>query len=114
MVSIADFTQMALGFEEAVEQPHFHKNSFRVRKKIFATLNERDENAVLKLSEQDQSILVDISNSAIRPVKGSWGKQGWTEVDLNAVDPGLLKTAMTTAYCTVAPKTLAVKYDKKV
>ena len=39
MVSIDTFRKLALSFDEAVEQPHFEKPSFRVNKKIFATLD---------------------------------------------------------------------------
>lgn len=101
---------MALGFEEASEQPHFHKNSFRVRKKIFATLDTKAGTAVLKLTPHDQSVFTDLAPDAIRPVKGSWGEKGWTEIELQQIEKDLLHTAMKTAYCCVAPKGLSGKY----
>jgi hypothetical protein len=39
MVSLNDFKKLALSFEETQELPHFEKTSFRVNKKIFATLD---------------------------------------------------------------------------
>jgi predicted DNA-binding protein (MmcQ/YjbR family) len=42
--------ELALAFDEVEEKPHFDKTSFRVNKKIFATLNEKDNRATLKLS----------------------------------------------------------------
>lgn len=56
MVSADTVRQLALAFDEAVELPHFDRDSFRVNKKIFATLVERDNIAVLMLSPVDQSV----------------------------------------------------------
>lgn len=112
MVRINKFIELALAFEEAVEQPHFHKNSFRVRKKIFATLDTKAKTAVLKFSNHEQSVFGDLAPGVIYPVKGSWGEKGWTEVNLEPVSLDILKYALTTSYCRVAPKTLAAKYSK--
>lgn len=110
MVSIAEFTSLCLAYDEAIEQPHFEKNSFRIRKKIFATLDEPHQRACLKLPEIEQSVFCDYDRSAIYPVPNTWGKQGWTFVELNKVNADLLKDALTEAYCCVAPKKLALKY----
>jgi predicted DNA-binding protein (MmcQ/YjbR family) len=40
MLSIKKFRQIALSFPGTEELPHFEKTSFRVKKKIFATLDE--------------------------------------------------------------------------
>ena len=98
---------MALSFPETVEKPHFEKTSFRVRKKIFVTLNADEDEAVLKLSEIDQDVYTKMSNGAIKPVPNKWGKQGWTSVNLIEVDPNLIKDVMKSAYCQVAPKKLS-------
>lgn len=110
MVDIKTFTELALGFEEAVEQPHFHKSSFRVRKKIFATLDSKENTAVIKLSDHEQAAFLDIGKSAIAPVKGAWGQKGWTEIHLDIVAKDVLIYALKTSYCGVAPKTLAKLY----
>ena len=103
---------MALGFEEAIEQPHFHKSSFRVRKKIFATLDNNENTVVFKFSEHEQSVFTDLAPGSIKPVQGSWGEKGWTEVDLTQVSLDILKYALTTSYCRVAPKALAAIYGE--
>ena len=41
MVTVGTFRQMALSLPGAVELPHFDRASFRVNKKIFATLDEK-------------------------------------------------------------------------
>ncbi len=44
------FKQLALAFKDVEELPHFELTSFRVKKKIFATLDERNSRACLMLS----------------------------------------------------------------
>ena len=110
MISVATFRKLALAFPEAVEQQHFHKTSFRVKKKIFATLDEKTNLAVLKFSPVDQTVFTDISKGAIYPVHGKWGKNGFTYVDLKKVKKELLIDALTISYCNVAPAKLAAEY----
>lgn len=105
------FRELALAFEEAIEQPHFENTSFRVKKKIFATLNAKNNQAVVKLSEIDQSVFSDTNTGVIYPVPNKWGKQGWTIIELKKVKKGVAKDILTTAYCTVAPAKLAVQYQ---
>ncbi|MDW3646932.1 MAG: MmcQ/YjbR family DNA-binding protein [Bacteroidia bacterium] len=103
---------MAIRFEEVKEEGHFEKTSFRIRKKIFATMDEKDMHVVLKLNDIDQSVFVDYDDS-IFPLPGAWGKKGWTKVNLKTVREDLFQDALTTAYRTVAPKKLADKYKPK-
>jgi len=112
MVDIKTFRQLALSFPEATEEPHFDKTSFRIKKKIFATVSIPDNTAVLKLSLIDQSVFT-LNATAIYPVNGTWGKQGWTTIDLKKVRKDILKDALTTAYCNVAPKKLGDPFQKK-
>lgn len=66
MVSITAARQLALSFPEAPEQPHFHLASFRVRRKIFFTLHEKDKHMMVKLSKADQSVFCLIDPLYIR------------------------------------------------
>jgi predicted DNA-binding protein (MmcQ/YjbR family) len=111
MTTTQTLRKLALAFDEAEELPHFEKASFRVKKKIFATLNEKQQRATLKLSESDQSIFSLYGDkTSVYPVPNKWGKQGWTQFLLDKVDEEFLKDALTAAYCEVAPKNLAAKY----
>lgn len=110
MVSTDTFRQAALAFEEAVEQPHFEKPSFRVARKIFATLDLPAQRATLKLSAIDQSVFCSFDAAVIYPAAGAWGKGGWTIVELQKIKPAMLHDALTCAYCAVAPKKLSAKY----
>lgn len=107
MITLENIRAIALSFPETNEEPHFEKTSFRVRKKIFATYTAKSQQVVLKLSEIDQDVFAAADKSIIYPVPNKWGKQGWTIVELSKVHPDLFEDALTTAYCTVAPKKLA-------
>lgn len=107
MVTFETLQKLAFSFPEVVEEPHFEKTSFRVRKKIFATYDAKNHRASIKLSAVDQDIFSTADKTAIYPVQNAWGKQGWTLVELNSVSEELFTAAITTAYCEVAPKKLA-------
>jgi hypothetical protein len=107
MVTLDTFRKIALAFPESTEEPHFEKISFRVKKKIFATYDDRIGQACIKLSEIDQNVFSTPDQNGISVVENKWGKQGWTFIDLKVVNPDLFIDALTTAYCQVAPKKLA-------
>ena len=106
MVTHKQFTKAALAFPDAIEAPHFEKISFRIRKKIFATLDIKLSRACIKLSETDQSVFC--ISPAIYPVPNKWGKQGWTFIELKIVNKDLCMDALHTAYDTVAGKSRKV------
>jgi hypothetical protein len=93
---------LALALPEAEEKSHFGTADFRVRNRIFATL-PREGQAVVKLTHEQQEMLTVAEPGIFRPVKGAWGRQGWTSVDLPAADEITLKSALITAWRNVAP-----------
>jgi predicted DNA-binding protein (MmcQ/YjbR family) len=106
MVSIKTFRALALSFAETSEQPHFEKTSFRVGKKIFATYDDKNKRACIKLSEIDQHVFSSYNKEIIYPVPNKWGKQGWTFIELTTVPKAMFIDAIKTAYDEVAPKNL--------
>jgi hypothetical protein len=106
MVTIEEARRLALSFPETDEHPHFDKKAFRVKKKIFATLDKKARRMMVKLSPADQSVFCSYNSEVIYPVPGGWGRQGATFVELRKVRKGMFKDALTTAYCTVAPSKL--------
>jgi len=98
VISVKTFRQSALSFPRSEEQPHFEKSSFRVKKKIFATLDEKNMVAVVKLSPIDQSAFCAFDHSVIYPVPGGWGKQGWTAINLKKVKKNTLMDALGCAF----------------
>jgi len=107
MVTFDILREIALSFPEATEEPHFEKTSFRVKNKIFATYDDKNKRACIKLSEIDQDVFSFADKTIIFPVDNKWGKQGWTFIEMNIVHKDLFIDALTTAYCEVAPKKLA-------
>ncbi len=104
MVDIETARNFALSFDGCVEQPHFEKTSFRVNKRIFATLDIENKRVCIKLSEIDQSVFCAFDDKIIYPVPNKWGKQGWTFIELDKVRKVMFKDALTVAYCTIAKK----------
>jgi len=111
MVSSESFHKLALSFNQVSEKPHFDKASFRIKEKIFATLDSSKNQASLKLSEIQQSIYCQVRPTFAVPATGAWGKQGWTIFDLKKVPKKILAEALRMAYQNVAPKE-KIKADK--
>jgi hypothetical protein len=102
--------QMALALPEAEEKSHFGTADFRVRNHIFATLPE-ESYAVVKLTRDQQEMMVGGEPTIFQPVKGGWGHQGWTKVMLAAADELTLRSALLTAWRNVAPVSLRKARD---
>jgi hypothetical protein len=104
------FRQLALGLPGATESSHMGHPDFRVNGKIFATLHYPDENwGMVKLPPEQQALFVRQLPGAFVPVKGAWGRQGSTNVRLDAVDAGILEHALRLAWSklTAAPRQAA-------
>ena len=111
MITTQQVREIALSLDEVEELPHFEKASFRVNKKIFATLNGKHNRATLKLSENDQYVFSLYGDKTIvHPVPNKWDKLGWTNFNLDNLDEAFFKDALIVAYCEVAPKKLSAKY----
>jgi hypothetical protein len=108
MMTPAEFRALALGFPESIQGSHFDVTDFRVRNRIFATLRESDGRAVLKLSPDEQQLLMETPPAIFEPIKGSWGLKGWTKVLLPNADEATVHHAMKMAWRSVAPAKLKV------
>jgi predicted DNA-binding protein (MmcQ/YjbR family) len=104
MVSITTFRKTANSFDQVSEEPHFHKTSFRVKGKIFATLDTVTKQATLKLSAADQSVYCLMRPSFANVATGAWGKQGWTLINLTKAPKQIVTEALQKAYAQVIPK----------
>jgi hypothetical protein len=112
MISQETFRQFALSLPETDEHPHFENTAFRVKKKIFATLNLAKNLATLKFSLENQDVFSAISQGAIFPVPNKWGHHGWTHIDLSKAEWDLCQDAMQCAWCEVAPPKLLAKHPE--
>lgn len=106
MPSCDDIRAIALALPETEEAPHFEATSFRVKGKIFCTMNPGMPRATLKLDPEDQYNLTEAHPGVIAPVKGYWGRSGWTEVDCDALERGAVEGLMRMSWARVAPKRL--------
>lgn len=106
MVNYNLLQKAALSFAETTEEPHFEKTSFRVCKKIFATYNQKENRACIKLSPIDQNVFASFGKNIFVPVPNKWGLQGWTLVNFSDVPEEMFLDALTCAYNEVAPKRL--------
>jgi hypothetical protein len=85
MMKLEEVRTFALSLPGVEEKEHWGKPSFRFKDKIFSTLWEDENRAMLKLSLVDQSVFCGYDNTVFFPVPGGWGKQGATFVDLAKV-----------------------------
>jgi hypothetical protein len=89
---------MALALPDAVELPHFERSSFRIHKKIFATLDIKENLACLMFDPVQQSVFCAFDKSIIYPVPNKWGLKGATYIDLKKVRQSVVKDALRVAY----------------
>lgn len=102
-MSVARFRKIALSLPESIEGAHQGTSDFRVKKRIFATLGYPDADwGMVKLTVEQQSVLVEAEPEIFRPVPGGWGKAGYTNVRLAKADATTLKSALTMAWQNIA------------
>ena len=100
-----DFRRIALSLPGALESAHMNHPDFRVNGKIFATLSYPNEGwAMVKLPPDQQDAFIQLQPKAFAPVKGAWGKQGATSVNLKAVKEEAMLGALTIAWQATSQK----------
>lgn len=112
MVSNEQVRELALALPGVSEQDHWGKPSFRVGRKIFATLHAEDRRAVLKFPIPDQTALVAME-PAVYSI-GGWAHQGWTMVDLKKVPKTRFAGQLALAWKQVAPKRIIRDFEASV
>ncbi|HYD05698.1 MAG TPA: MmcQ/YjbR family DNA-binding protein [Reyranella sp.] len=106
-MSAALFRRLALAMPGAEEGAHMGHADFRVGGRIFASLGYPDDaHGMVKLTPDQQQVLVEAEPGVFRPVKGGWGAKGATNVVLAAADEPTLKGALGMAWRNTAPKRL--------
>lgn len=113
MPSLIEFNTLALSLPEVSIEPHFEKVSFRVKKKIFATLNEKESRATLKFTPDEQEMFCKINQEAIFPVPNKWGKLGWTHLRYELLSSEIVEELLKVAYSNIAPQNLKDKIQFK-
>ncbi len=101
-----DFRRLALSLPEAEERAHHGKPDFRIRGKVFASLQPAAGRGTVKLTPEEQALLEEAEPGAFSPAADAWGRQGWTRISLSAVDEPTLRDALHRAWRNTAPKSL--------
>lgn len=104
------FRELALSFPETIESAHMHHPDFRVGGKIFATLGYPDaKSAVVKLTIEEQKEFARTNPDIFTPVKGAWGRQGSTTINLPAATIDIVREALIAAWRNTAPNRVSHK-----
>jgi hypothetical protein len=99
---------LALALPEAVEQGHMGHPDFRVGGKIFAGLDHAGARATVKLTPDQQDVLMSAEPGIFVPCNGAWGVKGWTYLTLEAADGSLAASALRLAWRnTATPRIIA-------
>jgi hypothetical protein len=101
------FRKIALSFPEVHEEPHFERASFRVGKKIFATITADGRQAMVGVAEPDrvEALLKSFPDAFFS--HGYWTQRsGALGVNLAHADSALLRELLTDSWRRVAPKRL--------
>ena len=89
---------MALAFDGASEGAHMGHPDFRVDKRIFASLHSDNQFGMVKLTPDQQTLLIEDHPAAFVAEAGAWGRSGYTRVILKTVDDEALGEALTLAW----------------
>lgn len=104
------FRKLSLALPGAIEGAHGGHPDFRVGAggKVFASLGAPDAaHGMVKLTPDQQNLLVETNAKVFVPVRGAWGEKGYTNVRLAAADAKSVKHALALAHANCAPKTKA-------
>lgn len=104
MMTADEFRSLALDLEGAIEGAHMGHPDFRANGRIFATLHPGDQWGMVKLEPEEQREFMRTNPTMFVPSSGAWGRQGCTDVRLDAADKPTLRGAMLLAWTAVVSK----------
>ena len=108
-----EFRDLALSLPEATEGSHMEHPDFRVAGKIFATLGGPElDRGMVKLTPEQQAVVVAGLPGTFTPVPGGWGRRGATHVLLDGADLGAVQDALALAWRNTAPRRLAGRHPQ--
>ena len=97
-----DFRRLVLALPGAVEGAHMGHPDFRANGRIFASLHSGDRTGMVKLTPDEQREYLREYPDMFTPSAGAWGRQGCTNVILEAAREGAVRGALTLAWERVA------------
>ena len=110
----AQFREIALALPDAEEQCHMDHPDFRVGGRIFASLGYPDAAwGMVKLFPAQQSAYVTADPKTFVPVKGAWGKKGYTNVLLKSASKRKVQEALYAAWRTASIRAALRKVESE-
>jgi hypothetical protein len=111
-LTVDDARGFALALPEATEEPHFELSSFRVRKKIFATVSPDGSRLHVFVDEHGVRAAVGLDPSAFEELW--WGKRlAGVRVVLERAEPDVVCDLLETSWRTRAPKSLVRAWEEE-
>jgi hypothetical protein len=94
-VTVAQFRKLALAVDGAVEGGHMDHPDFRIAGRIFATLGYPNAGyAMVKLSPEEQAVVMAAEPGVFSPASGAWGRAGSTIIQLAAAKNAPVASAL--------------------
>ena len=107
-MTVAKLRKLLLSFPGVTEVPHFDRQAFRTKRKIFATVGA-DQRVNLKIEpEEARNGLMESFPRAFHSL-GGWTRLGYVAVALAHVDEELLRQLVTEAYQAALPRPPAAR-----
>jgi hypothetical protein len=103
LASAEDLRRIAMSLHGTLEAPHFDRRAFKVAR-IYATVPTDGQTANLRLSPEEQEFRCLLNPRAFAPVPNAWGRQGWTTVKLDELEPDELTSVLEAAWRGAEPK----------
>jgi hypothetical protein len=111
-VKLQEARRFALSLPEAAEEPHFDLSSFRVRRKIFATITPDEAHLHIFVDEGETRASVTEDPAAFEELW--WGKQlRGVRVNLVAADAARVYELLEESWRRKAPKPLVAAPDRR-
>src|SRR5450755_4628313 len=99
-----DFRRIALSMPESVEVYRRGHSEFRVQRISFASLEgPADAVAMVRLTTEQQAMLMHAASRTFVPVPGGWGRLGNTKILLASASETMVESALSLAWRNVAP-----------
>jgi hypothetical protein len=112
-VTPAALRKIALALEGAHEEPHFDRTSFRFKNRIFATMTEDGQQAMVGVPLEAVAMMLE-SDPDVFFSYGKWTtNHGSIGVRLAKIDARLMKELLTDSYRQVVAKASAKKRPKR-
>ncbi len=108
------FRKLALSMPEAHEEPHFHRTSFRIGKKIFATMVPDGSEAMVRVRPLKRIYDLLSEHPDLFFDYGAWTwRNGALGIRLQKADAKLLRDLVADAWRSVAPKRAATTFESR-